>query len=105
MSKAAFVLGPKAGLALVDSFPGMAAVIAYRRPDGSVGIAMSATLAASWHPTPSDIPHSALRTPHSTLHTPHSALRTPHSAFTPQFALRIPHCGAARLLTARRQTP
>jgi thiamine biosynthesis lipoprotein ApbE len=52
MSKAAFVLGPKAGLALVDSFPGMAAVIAYRRPDGSVGIAMSATLAASWHPTP-----------------------------------------------------
>jgi thiamine biosynthesis lipoprotein len=51
MSKAAFVLGPKAGLALVDSFPGMAAVIAYRRPDGSVGIAMSAALAASWHPT------------------------------------------------------
>src|SRR5262249_30633590 len=27
MSKAAFVLGPKAGLALVDSFPGMSAVI------------------------------------------------------------------------------
>jgi hypothetical protein len=50
--RAAFVLGPKAGLALVDSFPGMAAVIAYRRPDGSVGIAMSATLAASWHPSP-----------------------------------------------------
>ena len=32
MSKAAFVLGPKAGLALVDSFPGMSAVIVYRAP-------------------------------------------------------------------------
>src|SRR3954463_15073396 len=56
----------------------MAAVIAYRRPDSSVGIAMSATLAASWHPTASDIPHSAF-TPHSALRI-HSALRTPHSA-------------------------
>jgi thiamine biosynthesis lipoprotein len=50
MSKAAFVLGPKAGLALVDSCPGMTAVIAYRRPDGSVGVAMSAALAAAYHP-------------------------------------------------------
>jgi len=50
MSKAAFVLGPKAGLALVDSFPGMTALIAYLRPDGSVGVAMSAALAPAYHP-------------------------------------------------------
>src|SRR4051812_22686983 len=100
MSKAAFVLGPKAGLALVDSFPGMAAVIAYRRPDGSVGIAMSATLAASWHPTPSDIPHSALRTPHSALRTPHSTLRTPHSALRTPHSLRNSH--SAFRIAARR---
>jgi hypothetical protein len=28
----------------------MTAVIAYRRPDGSVGVAMSAALAAAYHP-------------------------------------------------------
>ena len=50
MSKAAFVLGPKDGLALVDSFPGMAGVIAYGKPDGSIGVAMSAGLAAAYHP-------------------------------------------------------
>jgi thiamine biosynthesis lipoprotein len=52
LSKAAFVLGPKAGLALVDSFPGMSAVIAYRKSDGSVGVAMSARLVQSYRPTP-----------------------------------------------------
>jgi len=51
MSKAAFILGPKAGLALVDSFPGMSAVIAYRKADGTVGVAVSEKLAGSYRPT------------------------------------------------------
>jgi thiamine biosynthesis lipoprotein len=51
MSKAAFILGPKAGLALVDSFPGMSAVIAYRKSDGGVGVALSDRLAAVYRPT------------------------------------------------------
>ena len=50
MSKAAFLLGPNAGLALVDSFPPMSAVIAYRKPDGTVGVAVSKRLAASYRP-------------------------------------------------------
>ena len=50
MSKAAFILGPKDGLALVDSFPDMSAVIAYRQSDGSVGVAVSHRLAAAYHP-------------------------------------------------------
>jgi thiamine biosynthesis lipoprotein len=50
MSKAAFVLGPRAGLALVDSFPGMAAVIVYRKPDGATGVMMSETLASVYRP-------------------------------------------------------
>jgi len=41
MSKAAFILGPKQGLALIDATPGMAGVIAYRKPDGSVAVAVS----------------------------------------------------------------
>lgn len=49
MSKAAFVLGPKAGLALVDSFPGMSAVIVYRAPDGSIAVARSDSLATAYH--------------------------------------------------------
>jgi len=52
MSKAAFILGPKAGLALVDSFPDMSAVIAYRKDDGSVGVAVSQRLNGSYHPVP-----------------------------------------------------
>lgn len=40
-SKAAFILGPKQGIALIDATPGMAGVIAYREPDGSVGVAVS----------------------------------------------------------------
>ena len=51
LSKAAFILGPKAGLALVDSFPGMSAVIAYRKTDGTVGVAVSQRLAGSYQPT------------------------------------------------------
>jgi thiamine biosynthesis lipoprotein len=50
MSKAAFILGPSAGLALVDSFPGMSAVIAYRRPDHTIGLAISPRLVAAFHP-------------------------------------------------------
>jgi thiamine biosynthesis lipoprotein ApbE len=50
MSKAAFILGAKAGLALVDSFPGMSAVIAYRKTDGTVGVAVSQRLAGSYRP-------------------------------------------------------
>jgi len=52
MSKAAFVLGPAAGLALVDSMPGMSAVIAYRKSDGSIGMVMSPDLVSRFHPTP-----------------------------------------------------
>jgi len=48
MSKAAFILGPEAGLALVDSFPGTSAVIAYRRSDGTVGVAVSQRLARAY---------------------------------------------------------
>jgi FAD:protein FMN transferase len=51
MSKAAFILGPKAGLALVDSLPDMSAIIAYRKSDGSVGVAVSKALAGSYRPT------------------------------------------------------
>lgn len=49
MSKAAFILGPDAGRTLVDTFPGMSAVIAYRQTDGSVGVAVSKRLAGSYH--------------------------------------------------------
>ena len=41
MSKAAFVLGAQQGIALIDATPGMAGVIAYRKPDGTVGVALS----------------------------------------------------------------
>ena len=51
MSKAAFILGPRAGLELVDSFPGMSAVIAYRKEDGSVGVAISPRLSRAYRPT------------------------------------------------------
>jgi thiamine biosynthesis lipoprotein len=51
LSKAAFILGPKAGLALVDSFPGMSAVIAYRETDGTVGVAVSQRLGGAYQPT------------------------------------------------------
>lgn len=50
MSKAAFVLGPGAGLALIDSTPGMSGAIAYRKPDGSIGLAMSPGLVSRFHP-------------------------------------------------------
>lgn len=52
MSKAAFILGPEAGLALVDTFPGMSAVIAYRKTDGTVGVAVSKRLAGAYRSAP-----------------------------------------------------
>ena len=51
LSKAAFILGPADGLALVDSFPGASAVIVYRQPDGTIGVARSGALASAYHPT------------------------------------------------------
>jgi thiamine biosynthesis lipoprotein len=50
MSKAAFVLGPEAGLAVIDAMPGVAGVIAFRRRDGSIGLAMSPSLQRLFHP-------------------------------------------------------
>ena len=51
MSKAAFILGPKAGLALVNQFPAMSAIILYRKADGTVGAAVSERLAGSYRST------------------------------------------------------
>jgi thiamine biosynthesis lipoprotein len=59
LSKAAFVLGPKAGLALVESFSGTAALIASRDRDGGIALAMSESLKSRFHPA---APHrSSLR--------------------------------------------
>jgi FAD:protein FMN transferase len=49
MSKAAFILGPRDGLALIDSYPDMAGAIAYRKADGSVGVAVSSRLTGRFH--------------------------------------------------------
>jgi thiamine biosynthesis lipoprotein len=56
MSKAAFMLGPRQGLALIDSYPALAGVIAYRRSDGHVGVAVSRRLLGSFHPAPTRTP-------------------------------------------------
>ncbi len=50
VSTAAFVLGPSAGLALIDSFDGMSGVIAYRKPDGRIGLAISERLRPHFRP-------------------------------------------------------
>jgi len=52
MSKAAFVLGPKAGLELIDSFPGMSGVIAYRGGDGEIALAISQRLKSVFRRSP-----------------------------------------------------
>ncbi len=49
LSKAVFVLGPKAGLALLAKFPGASGVVAYRQTDGSVATVVSPGLA--FHPS------------------------------------------------------
>jgi thiamine biosynthesis lipoprotein len=53
LSKAAFILGPRDGLALLDTFPETAGVIAYRRSNGSVGLALSRSLVGRFRPVPS----------------------------------------------------
>ena len=50
LSKAAFVLGPRDGLELLESIPGTAGVIAYRTPDGKVAVMVSPSLAHAFHP-------------------------------------------------------
>jgi thiamine biosynthesis lipoprotein len=50
VSTAAFVLGPVEGLRLIDRFPNMAGLIAYRTPDGRVAVALSTSLTSAWHP-------------------------------------------------------
>lgn len=50
MSKAAFILGPQKGMALVEATPGMACVIAYRRSDHTIGVEVSHR--AVWRPVP-----------------------------------------------------
>jgi len=50
MSKAAFILGPTNGLALVDTFPGMSGVIAYRKANGTIGVTVSKSLAGAYQP-------------------------------------------------------
>ncbi|HEY7291766.1 MAG TPA: FAD:protein FMN transferase [Vicinamibacterales bacterium] len=53
MSKAAFVLGPQDGIALIDSYPDMGGVVAYRRSDGRVALRISKALAGKFHPAAS----------------------------------------------------
>jgi FAD:protein FMN transferase len=52
VSKAAFVLGPEKGIALIDSFPNMLGVIAYRDAGGRVGVAMNERARKIYRPTP-----------------------------------------------------
>jgi len=49
-SKVAFILGPGAGLAFVDSTPRTMGLIAYRKDDGTVGVVMSEGLTSLFHP-------------------------------------------------------
>jgi thiamine biosynthesis lipoprotein len=49
-SKAVFNLGPVRGLALIDSYPQMLGVVAYRKPDGAVALSMTTRTRAVFHP-------------------------------------------------------
>jgi thiamine biosynthesis lipoprotein len=49
-SKAVFNLGPVRGLALIDSYPQMLGVVAYRKPDGTIALSMTARTRAVFHP-------------------------------------------------------
>jgi thiamine biosynthesis lipoprotein len=49
LSKAAFVLGPQRGLAVIDSMPRTMGLIAYRDADGHVATIMSAGLRGAFH--------------------------------------------------------
>lgn len=53
LSKPAFILGPVAGLKLVESFPGAMAIIATRKAGGGVDLTMSAPLRSRFRPTAS----------------------------------------------------
>jgi thiamine biosynthesis lipoprotein len=50
LSKVALVLGPVRGRQAIESFPSMAAIIAYRKADGTTGIDVSPGLATHFHP-------------------------------------------------------
>jgi thiamine biosynthesis lipoprotein ApbE len=52
LSKVPFVLGPAEGLKVIESFPGAAAIVAYRKPDGGIGIVQSKSLAGRFRATP-----------------------------------------------------
>jgi FAD:protein FMN transferase len=50
ISKVGFILGPVKGLAVIESFPGSAAVIAFRKAGGGIAVAVSSRLAGRFHP-------------------------------------------------------
>ncbi len=50
VTKAAFVLGPVEGLRVIESFPNMSGVIAYRDARGRTAITLSSALKDTWHP-------------------------------------------------------
>lgn len=52
LTKAAFLLGPRQGLKVMESFPQTVGLIAYRKPDGSVGVAVSKSLAGRFRREP-----------------------------------------------------
>jgi thiamine biosynthesis lipoprotein len=49
MSKVGFMLGPAKGLAVIESFPESAAVIAFRKAGGAIGVAVSPRLTGRFH--------------------------------------------------------
>lgn len=53
LTKAGFLLGPRQGLKVIESFPQTVGLIAYRKPDGSVGVAVSKSLAGRFRREPS----------------------------------------------------
>ena len=50
LSKVGMVLGPARGREVIESFPSMSALIAYRRADGTMAIDVSPGLAGRFHP-------------------------------------------------------
>jgi thiamine biosynthesis lipoprotein ApbE len=51
LSKPPFIMGAERGLKVIESFPGTAGVIAYRKADGTRDLLVSASLRARFHPT------------------------------------------------------
>lgn len=58
LSKVGFVLGPVRGLAVIESFPATSAVIAFRKPDGTIGVARSSRLSGRFHAAEPSHPRS-----------------------------------------------